>query len=229
MTSDADGRAGDLAVARVVVRPLASPLALGFLALGIGTFVLAGYELGWVATDQSTPVALVLVGVVAPLQLAAMVCGFLARDAVAATGMGVLAGTWGTTGVMLLTRPPGTTSSGQGLLLLAAATALLVPAAVGFASKMVAGAVMLGTALRYTFTGAYQLSGTEWVQTAAGIAGIALAALAFYAALAFELEDQRRRTVLPTLRHRQGARAMTGRLDEELADVGHEAGVRLQL
>jgi hypothetical protein len=36
----------------------------------------------------------VVVAFVAPLQLIASLFGFLARDAIAGTGMGILAGTW---------------------------------------------------------------------------------------------------------------------------------------
>ena len=219
----------DERIARVVVRPVASPMALGFLALGISTFVLAGYELGWIAVSQSTAVAIVLIGVTGPLQAIAAVYGFLARDAVAATGMGVLSATWTSTGVIMLTQPPGSVSGGKGLLLCAAAVALLVPTLTGITAKAVAGFVMLTTGIRWTLTGSYQLSGVAWVQTAAGITGIVLAGLALYAAFAFELEDSRRRTILPTLRHRQGRRAMSGDLSDELADIRHEAGVRLEL
>ncbi len=78
---------------RIVVRPLGSPLPLGFVGLSGGTFVLAGLQLGWVPTAQAHAVALVLLAFVFPAQALASVLGFLCRDAVAATGMGVLAGT----------------------------------------------------------------------------------------------------------------------------------------
>jgi hypothetical protein len=54
---------------------------------------------------------------------------FLCRDVVASIGMGVLAGTWATLGVIVLTSAPGTTSPGLGILLVVAAGALLVPTA----------------------------------------------------------------------------------------------------
>lgn len=219
----------DESIARVVVRPIASPLALGFLALAIGSFVLAGLELGVVSVDQSSVVALVLVALVAPLQFIAMIYGFLARDAVAATGMGILSATWATVGIIMLTQPPGAISSGKGLLLLASAVALLVPAATGFTTKAVAGLVMITAAARFALTGAYQLNGIDGVQTAAAILGFVLSGIALYAAFAFELEDSKRRTILPTLRNNMGRRAMQGDLSDELAQVRHEAGVREQL
>jgi uncharacterized protein len=63
-----------------------------------------------------------------PLQLVASVFGFLARDVVAGTGMGILAGTWLAVGLILLTGEPGSTSDALGLFLLIAAVAMLVPA-----------------------------------------------------------------------------------------------------
>lgn len=66
-------------------------------------------------------------------------------------------------------------------------------------------------------------------QTAAGVTGILLGMLALYAALAFELEDQRRRTVLPTLRKGGGLTAMRADLPAQVDEVANEAGVRKQL
>ena len=85
-----------------------------------------------------------------------------------------------------------------------AATVLLVPAATASLSKVLAGLVMALTSVRFYLTGAYELSsGTGWKE-AAGIAGLVLAAVALYAGLAFELEDNRRATLLPTLRRGPG-------------------------
>src|SRR5690242_17452 len=79
---------------RIMLRPLANPLPLGFLALGAGTLVVAGLQLEWIAPTEGRSVALILLAFVFPLQLLASVLGFLARDVVAGTGMGLLSGTW---------------------------------------------------------------------------------------------------------------------------------------
>ena len=50
--------------------------------------------------------AFALLAFVVPLQAAAAVFGTLARDGVAATGMAILTGTWGTFALVLLTSPP---------------------------------------------------------------------------------------------------------------------------
>jgi len=56
-----------------------------------------------------------------------------------------------------------------------------------------------------------------------------LAATALYAGVAFELEDSRGATVLPTLRRTPGRAALAGSLADEIAGLQHEAGVRRTL
>jgi len=77
--------------ARVVLRPLATPLPLGFLALVLATVAFSAVQLGWVPPTEGRIAGLTAVFATVPLQLLAAVIGFLARDPVAATGMGVLA------------------------------------------------------------------------------------------------------------------------------------------
>jgi uncharacterized protein len=76
-------------------------------------------QLGWVPPAEGRLAALTVIAAAVPLQLLASVMGFLARDPVAATGMGVLAGTWGVVGLTTYTSPPGATSRGLGMLLFA--------------------------------------------------------------------------------------------------------------
>ncbi len=85
------------------------------------------------------------------------------------------------------------------------------------------------TAVRFRVTAVYEWGAPHAWETAAGAMGIALAALAVYAALAFEVEDQRRETVLPTFRRGSGTLAMTGDLTHQVSRAHHEAGVRKQL
>ena len=213
---------------RVVLRPVATPLPLGFLALVFATTAFAAVQLGWVAPAEGRIAALAAVALTVPLQLVASVVGFLARDPAAATGMGVLAGTWGTVGLATLTAPPGTASDGLGVVLLTAGLAMLVPAAAALA-KPVAAAVMGLAGVRFAVTGAYELTGSQSWQSAAGWVGLALGALAVYAALALELEGARGRTVLPVGRRGPGQAAVEGRGPLDPADLVQEPGVRPQL
>jgi uncharacterized protein len=216
------------ALARITLRPIANPLPLGFLALAGGTFLLSGLQLGWVEPAESPTVGMIVIAFVVPLQFLTAIFGFLARDVVAGTGMAILSGTWLSIGLVTLTGTPGSTSDALGLLLILAATAMLVPAAAA-TGKLVAAGVLATTAVRFLVTALYQLSGSGAWKTTAGIVGLALCALALYAALAMALEESHRRTVLPLLRRKTGAGAMAADLGRQVRDVEHEAGVRAQL
>lgn len=224
-------RGGELLerAARVVLRPIGNPLPLGFLALAAGTFVLAALQLGWIPVSESSDVAIVLIAFVFPLQLLASVLGYLGRDVVAGTGMGVLAGTWLTTGVVMATGTPGSTSDALGLLLLLSAAAMLVPAAAAAGGKLVATAVLTTTALRFATGGLYQLTASGLWQDVTGAVGLLLLALALYAAAAMALEDARRETLLPLGRRGAGRESLHGSFAEQLARLEREAGVREQL
>jgi uncharacterized protein len=94
---------------------------------------------------------------------------------------------------------------------------MLVPASSAASGKLVAVAVLGTTALRFACTGIYELTASDTWKDIAGVVGLALCAIAVYAALAIALEEARRTTVLPT--GRRGA----GR------DVEDEPGIRPQL
>jgi uncharacterized protein len=214
--------------ARVVLRPIANPLPLGFLALAGATLVVAALQLGWIDPTEGQAVALVLLAFVFPLQLSASIFGFLARDVIAATGMGLLAGTWLSVGLVTLTSPPGSTSDALGLLLLVAAVALLIPAGAASASKLAATAVLGLTALRFATAGIYELSGQEAWSDVTGVVGLVLCAAAFYVALAMALEDAQRRTLLPLGRRGAGHDSIADNFGRQVRGVEHEAGVREQ-
>jgi uncharacterized protein len=205
------------ATTRVMLRPIGNPLPLGFLALSGGTLLVSGLQLGWLSDSDGMDVALILIAFVFPLQLVTSVFGYLGRDVVAGTGMGILSGTWLSIGLVTLTSPAGSTSDALGLFLLLAAVAMLVPALAALSGKLVAVAVLGTTAVRFACTGMYQLTVSETWKDIAGVVGLVLCAVAVYAALAIAIEDARRTTVLPT--GRRGA----GR------DVEDEAGIRPQL
>lgn len=219
----------DQAISRVTLRPIASPLPLGLLALAVGTFTISGVQLSWIPAAQSPDAGLVVLTFVVPLQAVSFIYGFLARDSAASTGMALQAGGWFSIGLVSYTGRPGQTSPALGLVLVGAATALLVPAVAASQSKVLASVVMALTSIRFYLTGGYELSSATGWKDAAGIAGLTLAAVAFYAGLAFELEDTRGAALLPTLRTGPRHRALAGDLPGEVAAVHHEAGVRREL
>lgn len=217
------------AAARIVLRPIGNPLPLGFLALAAATLLVSGLQLGWLEPADGKAVALILIAFVFPLQLLASILGYLARDVVAGTGMGVLAGSWLSVALVQLNSPPGSTSDALGLFLLIAAVAMLVSAGAATTGKLVPATVLATTALRFAVTGAYQLTASpDWKQ-AAGIVGLVLCAFAVYAALAMALEDAKRETILPLGRRGVGRQSMGSGLDAQLEGIEHETGVREQL
>ena len=89
--------------------------------------------------------------------------------------------------------------------------------------------VLLTAAARFFLTGLYQLSANPSLQYAAGVVGLVLLGVALYAALALEIEDVRRKTVLPVLRVGAGKTAVEGSVEDQIVGVDPEAGVREQL
>lgn len=213
---------------RVVLRPLATPLPLGFLALAVATVAFASVQLSWIPQSEGHTVALGVLVLTVPLQLLAAVMGFLARDPVAATGMGILSGTWGAACLATLSSPAGGASDGLGVILLASAVCMLVPA-VAARTKLVPALVIATSAARFALTGIAEIDGGQTWMSVAGWVGIALAAISGYAALALELEGSESRTVLPLGRTGPSSRALDGQLDDQIRRVGTEPGVRQQL
>lgn len=214
---------------RVTLRPIAGSLALGFFGLAAATFVMSGLQLGWVDSTEGKQVALCILAFTVPLQFTASLLGFLARDGVAATGMGVLAGIWAVIGLITFSAKPGSTSDALGLFLLVAGVAMWAPASAAFASKLVPALVLSVAGLRFLVTGLYQLTSNEAWEDTAGVIGLVLAAFAIYAAYAAELEDVLKRPVLPLGRRGRGESAVRGTYAEQIANVAHEPGVRQQL
>jgi len=227
----APGTARDELAPRTVVtlRPIAGPLALGFFGLAAATFVMSGLQLGWVEPAEGRQVALCILAFTVPLQFTASLFGFLARDGVAATGMGLLSGIWAATALVTFTGEPGSTSDALGLFLLVAGLAMWAPAFSAVPSKLVPALVLATAGLRFIVTGLYQLTSNHGWKDTAGAIGLLLAAFAIYAAYAAEFEDVLKRPVLPLGRRGKGERAVHGSYAEQIANVAHEPGVRQQL
>lgn len=190
---------------RIFLRPIGTPIPLGFMALSAVTSVLAVVQLHWIPVTQGQTAAWMALVVAAPLQLMASVFGYWARDPIAGSGMAFLAGTWALIGISTLLSPPGSTSPGLGVALLAAAAALLVPACSSAGKRVAAGVIALAAA-RFAVTGIYELTAASGWRVAAGAVGLALGVAALYGAFAFELEGAHHKRVLPVGRSRDVTR-----------------------
>ena len=214
---------------RIFLRPIATPLPIGMLALAVGSLILCGIQLKWIPVAQTSVIALCVLGFVVPLQFIGFVFGLLSRDEGAASAMALLFATWLASGLSLLASTPGSTSAALGLLLVAAAGALLVPVVVALPTKPLISVVVLAAAVRFLLTGIYELGADPSWQTASGIVGLVVVALAWYAGLAFALEAGQRRRILPTLRRRGSPGPASTSTPDPLGPVSYDAGVRSQL
>ena len=214
---------------RVFLRPIGNPMPLGFLGLAVATMTLSGMNLGWIPTGEQHQVALVLLAFAFPLQSISTVFGFLSRDPVVASGIGVQAGTWLVVGLILLTAVPGSTSKTLGFFLFVAAAAVTSSVVVAGTTKVLPALVMAGTVARFALTGMYQFTKAPIWNHVSGWEGLFLCCIAVYAAIAIDLESVRHRTVLPVMRFGGGRKALTGSAADQVAGVEHEAGVRRQL
>jgi succinate-acetate transporter protein len=211
--------------ARVFLRPIGSPLTLGMAGLGIASLVQSGFDLHWVAKSQALEVGLILLAVPFFLQLIASILAYLARDGAGGAAIGVLATSWLAMALVHITGG-GHRSGALGLMLLASAGMVACSSLVIATSKPLPAAVFFAVATRFALAGIYELgAGSGW-RDAAGILGLVVLAGAAYCALAFELEGQRSRPVLPTFRTGRGRAAVLGNAEAAVDDVVHSAGVR---
>ena len=216
----------DRVAPQVFLRPIGSPLTIGMAGLAVASLVQSGFDLRWVPASQATEVGLILLAVPFVLQVFACVFSYLARDGASGASVGVLATTWAAMGLVHIVALPGSRSGALGLLLLAAAAVLALSAIAVTTSKPLPGLIFLAAALRFTLAGIYQLGGGGFWRDAAGVVGLVVLGMAAYCVLAFELEGQQRRPVLPTFRRGWGASAVSAGLDAQLDGVAHEPGVR---
>jgi uncharacterized protein len=215
---------------RVVLRPLATPIAIGLGGLLIGTMMLNGLQLGWLsgADEQRTVAYVALLGAF-PLQILAAIVAVFARDSLVATGLGVFSSVWVVSGMTLLTGPVGATNDALGMFLLVDAAALLLLIVSAGRGRLVFGVVILCGCVRLTLSGLYEITADAGVQTAAGIAGLVLAAACAYGIVALLMEDLPRKSLLPVGRSGRAASSLAGSFEEQLQAVENEAGVRRQL
>jgi succinate-acetate transporter protein len=225
-------RAGEdllMAHVQVVLRPLASPLALGFFGVAGGSLTLSGLELGWISAEERLEAGLILVLFASVPQLIASILAFFARDQIAATAMGVMAITWAADGVVLAVIAPGRTNSALGTVLVVSAITIMFLAGEATNAKAVAGMVLATAGVRFALTAAAQFAAGDAVAAVSGGVGIGVTLAALYPAAALSVEDARHRTVLPTGRRADGATAMASDLVRQAQDVAREAGVRSEL
>jgi succinate-acetate transporter protein len=214
---------------RVVLRPLASSLPLGFFAFTVGTVLLTAIELNWSPPATTAQIAVLVLAFVVPLEALSGLFAFLARDSGAATGLTTLSAAWAATAVTLLHGPPGALSVPLAMFLLVLAVLMFVMSVTAVTGKPLFGVLLVIGACRFALTGVYQATGSAGVEQAAGWLGVPLAVFAVYGGLALLLEESYQRTVLPLGRRGRARSSLEGSFAHQVQQAEQEPGVRRQL
>src|SRR3954447_17091689 len=214
---------------RIVVRPYATSLALGFFSFGIGMLLLAGQSNGWLHPSDRHTVGLFLAFFVFPLEFLSAVIAFLARDTFGATGLGLFATSWLSLGIANMQASQDAVSRAVGLYEFGFAFAIVLLAVAAFGGKPLIGVILLVAGVRSVLSGVHEWGGPDWAWKTSGWLALAIFFVAMYGGLAFLLEDVQQRQVLPVFRRGASKKALEGGLDAQLAGLAGEAGVRQAL
>ncbi|WP_285593584.1 GPR1/FUN34/YaaH family transporter [Actinomycetospora sp. NBRC 106378] len=214
----------------IVLRAYASPLPLGLFAFAIGNVLLAVTHLGGFSPQDTRVVMVMLATFIALPQFLAAVLGFLTREPLVATLLGLLAVTW-PTDVVVQEYTGATTSAPRGVLFCALAGVLVLMAIPGLTAKPMFSVVLLSAAARFVAGGLYDLTASTVWERVSGIVAVVVAAAAAYLAIALVIEDVKHRTVLPVGRvgGTESRSAMEAGLAAQARNLPQEAGVRAQL
>ena len=216
-------------VTRITLRPLASPVPLGFFAFGVGSFLLSTLQLGFLPAEEARSVALILGAFVFPAEGLAAVFAFLARETLGATVLGIFSFAWLATSIVVYTTAPDMTSGALGMFDVILAVILVLLGVSAMLGKPLLATVILLASARYGLNAAFELTGSAAIQTTSGYLGLLIALVSLYGGIAFGLEDLQHRTVLPLGRRGEARQAFQGDLGEQVGPVESEAGVRKQL
>lgn len=214
---------------RIVVRPYATSLALGFFSFGIGMLLLGGIANGWLHPSDRHTVGVLLAAFVFPLELVAAVVAFLARDTFGATGLGLFATSWLALGLVDMQASQDALSRAVGLYEFGFAFAITLLAVAALGGKPLIAVILGVSAVRGALAGVHEWGGPAWTWTTSGWLGVAIFAAAMYGGLAFLLEDVERRQILPVFRRGSSRESIEGDLHAQLRELADEAGVRKTL
>jgi uncharacterized protein len=213
---------------RIVLRPIASGMPLGFFSFAIGMLMLGFLSIGVIPLEETKQAGLILAMFVFPLELVATIFAFLARDSMSAATLGLFTTSWLTIGVLDAISQPGTTSIAVGVYLFGFSFAELLLALLAIKAKPFFTVLLGAAVLRTVLGGIFEVGGGHGFYTLSGYAALAVVVMAFYGGTAFALEDANRKAVLPLFRRGTADEAFSG-YDNQLARLETEPGVRQQL
>jgi succinate-acetate transporter protein len=211
---------------RIVLRPIGSPLPLGFFTVAIDNVLVSALQWGLLPAADRRAVALI----VFPAFVVQVIVGVFAlgaRDSIAGTLMLSFATTWLVDTLIFYVNPPGAAAAlGIFYVVFAVFVALMLVSAL---LKRALAAVLAVAMPRFLIAGVADLTGSQVLAQAGAVLGFLLAAVALYTAFALLLEDSRGREVLPIGRLGAARHATHGSLAVQLRDIERQAGVRRTL
>jgi uncharacterized protein len=214
------------AMTRIVLRPIGSPLPLGYFTVAIDNVLISTLQWGLLPVTDQRAIALIVFPAFI-VQAVVGVLAFGARDSIAATMMLSFATTWLVDALVFYLDPPGAAAAlGVFYIVFAVFISFMLASAL---LKRALAAVLVAAAPRFLIAGVAELTGNQVLSQAGGVLGFLLAAVALYTAFALLMEDSRGREVLPIGRLGAARQATHGTLAIELDGIERQAGVRRTL
>jgi len=214
------------AMTRIVLRPIGSPLPLGFFTVAIDNVLVSTLQWGLLPVADGRAVALI----VFPAFIVQAIAGLFAlgaRDSIAGTLMLSFATTWLIDALIFYVHPPGAAAA-LGMFYVVFAVFIFFMLASALAKRAVV-AVLVVSAPRFLIAGVGDITGNQAVSQAGAVLGFLLAAVAMYTAFALLMEDSHGREVLPIGRTGSARQAIQGNLAVELRGIERQPGVRRTL
>jgi succinate-acetate transporter protein len=211
---------------RIVLRPIGSPLPLGYFTVAIDNVLVSTLQWGVLPAADRRAVALI----VFPAFIVQAIVGILAlgaRDSIAGTMMTSFATTWLIDALVFFVNPPGAAAAlGVFYVVFAVFISFMLASAL---LKRALAAVLVVAAPRFLIAGVAEITGNQVLSKAGAVLGFLLAAVALYTAFALLMEDSRGREVLPIGRFGAARQATHGTLADELRGIERQPGVRRTL
>jgi uncharacterized protein len=214
------------AMTRIVLRPIGSPLPLGFFTVAIDNVLVSVLQWGVLPMADGRAGALIVFPAFI-VQAIAGVFALGARDSIAGTLMLSFATTWLIDALIFYVHPPGAAAAlGVFYVVFAVFISFMLASAL---SKRAIFAVLAVAAPRFLIAGLADLTCNQVLARAGAVLGLLLAAVALYTAFALLMEDSRGREVLPIGRLGAAREATHGTLAVELRGIERQPGVRRTL
>jgi len=211
---------------RIVLRPIGSPLPLGFFTVAIDSVLVSALLWGILPAADRQSVALIVFPAFV-VQLVVAIFAFLGRDSIAGTLMLSFATPWLVDALVFYLDPPGSSEAlGIFLIVFSVFAALILVAAL---PKRALAAVLVVAIPRFLLGGIAEVTGLDVMSKVAAVFGFLLAAVALYTAFALLLEEVKGEEVLPLGRSGAAREAVHGNLAFQLRNIERQAGVRRTL